>query len=345
MVDSLYYTGSKFDIGNDNYFLYMCEGQRGRGKTTFWLQRFVNRYFETGSRFIYLRRSEVEMELALEKGLFNCCKGVPEYREFWYKYPKTETRNGNIYLIDTNNDKHLVGYYITLNNVKGISIEDADTLLFDEYVAISRSKYKGGDSGLHEPELFLRLADTLFRYRKFWCVLLGNRDTPSNPYNECWKVPFNINLYKNKARGVWYEYDFSEATAERKAKTVLGIISSGTSYSDYSMGLKSLDEVDESLIDIKPTHATQVYNVKIFGKLMTMWSDKLNGVLYATTDCKYNASCGTICVSNSDMTINTDFIKYDGVFVEVMKNFYGQGKMRFNNQETASLFLTMLSLN
>lgn len=341
---SLYYKEPKFKIGNDKYYMYMCEGIRGRGKTAVWLSLMCIHAIETGLKFIYLRRSEKELELALKTGLFNCCFNVPEYKDFWAKYPKSVCKEGKIYLITPDDVEIQVGYYFNLNNVKGVSIEDADCMLYDEYVAQRRSQYKGGEQGLNEPTLFLRLLETIFRLKKFWVVLLGNQDTPSNPYNECWKIPFGAPFLKDKSRGLWYEFDYSDEAVDNKSKTTIGIISAGTSYANYSMGKKSLDEVDESLIDEKPTHATQCYNVKMFGKLITIWRDAKNAVLYLTTDCKYNASVATICVTNSDMTINTDFIRYNGVFIDVMKSFYGAGKMRFNNQATASMFATMLNL-
>lgn len=344
MEENLYYSNPKFQIGNDKYFLYMCEGQRGRGKSTWWLQKAVEHSLESGFKFIYLRRSEKELELALEKGIFNCCRSAEPYANFWLKYPKEETRGGNIFLIDKEGNKTHVGYTLTLNNVKGISIEDSDFLIFDEYVAVKRSKYKGGESGLHEPEMFLRLLETVFRRRKFWAVLLGNKDTPSNPYNECWKIPFGCQLHKDKSCGIWYEYDYSEATARHKESTVIGLISKNTSYSDYSQGVASLDDVDPALIADKTPHSHQIYNVKAFGELLTVWKDNANDVMYYTAKCKMNNACPTICVTNSDMTVNTDFIKYHGVFLTLMRIFYGSGKIKFDSQKTASLFATMMSL-
>lgn len=339
---SLYYDSSKFKIGNEKYFLYMCEGQRGRGKTTYWIQELTEHSIDSGQKFIYLRRTDVELQVAIEKGLFNSVRSVHE--EFWSKYPKDYVKGGNIYLVDADGNNIHIGYALSLNNIKGISIEDADTLLFDEYVAYKRSQYKGGENGLHEPELFLRLLETVFRRRKFWCVLLGNKDTPSNPYNECWKIPFNSKIYKDKSRGVWYEYDYSKATEEDKACTPLGIISSKTSYNDYSQGLKSLDEVNPDLIREKPSHCRQIYNVRMFGETITIWQDMKKGVLYLSSNCKINTSVTIISVTNSDMTINTDFIRYNLGFIEVMKSYYGSGRMRFDTQKTASLFATMLSL-
>lgn len=349
MNNSLYYEEPKFNIGNPNYFLYMCEGQRGRGKTSRWLCKMVKHYLDTvcqgnPQKFIFLRRTDRQMELVLETGLFNGAKKVPEYKWIWEDYPKQEFNKGNIYLISKDGKKLHCGYYLTLNNVKGISIEDADCVLFDEYVEIKRSAYKGGDYGMHEPELLFRLLETIFRRRNFWCVLLGNKDTPSNPYNETFKIPLGAQLHKDKSQGLWYEYDFSEVTAEDKRKTALGVITKGTSYDDYSMGLKSLNEVDECLIADKPSHAVQIYNIKMLGKIISVWRDLTNSILYLSTKYKLNGSCPTICVTSSDMSVNTDFIKYNNQFMEVMRLYYGGGQMRFNDQETASLFATMLSL-
>lgn len=349
MNNSLYYEEPQFNIENDKYFLYICEGQRGRGKTSRWLCKLVKHFLDTVCRgnpkkFVYLRRTDKEMELALEAGIFNGCINVPEYKWIWEDYPKQEFKNGQIFLIHKSGKKIHCGYYLTLNNVKGISIEDADCLLFDEYVAKTRSKYKGGEYGIHEPSMFFSLLETIFRRKNFWCIMLGNKDTPSNPYNEVLKIPLNTKLHKDKSQGLWYEYDYSEATAEMKAKTTLGIITKNTSYNDYSMGLKSLEEVDESLIAEKPSHAVQIYNVRMLGKIITIWRDLKNNVLYLSSSYKMNNACPTVCVTNSDMTVNTDFIKYENMFLSVMKSYYGGGQMRFNNQETASLFAVMLAL-
>lgn len=345
MTPNLYYENPKYKLYNGNYFIYFCEGQRGRGKTTWWLQRMVESAFETGKRFVYLRRSEVELDLALEKGLYNGCMTVPYNKPFWDKIKSHEERNGELRLTTYAGETVVVGYYMTLNNVKGVSVEDCDKLLFDEYIAETRSKYKGGDSGINEPQLFLRLCETLFRRRDFYCVLLGNSDTPSNPYNEYWRIPFGSKFHKDKSNGLWYEYDYSEDTAKEKEKTSLGIISKGTSYSDYSQGLRALNEIDDSLIAEKPPHAEQLYNIRILGNIMTAWIDRKTNILFITTKCKVNTSLPIISVTNNDMSVNTDFIRYALSFCELMRAFYGKGSVRFNDQKTASLFATMLSLN
>lgn len=340
---NLFYDKSDFKIGNNKYFMYLCEGQRGRGKTTFWLNECVKHYEETGKRFVYLRRSEVELKLALKMGLFNGVKSA--HKEFAEKYPIEEEKAGNIILKDKDCNEHKVGYYMDLNNVKGISIEDCDVVLFDEFVAQKRSAYKGGESGLHEPDLLFRLLETIFRRRKFHVVMLGNKDTPSNPYVEYFRIPFGSTLYKDKSRGIFYEYDYSEDTAKDKEQTTLGVITKGTSYNDYSMGLKSLNEIDESLIEEKPSHAELIYNIKIFGQVLTIWAENNSAILYVSDKYKINNTVRTISVSNSDMSINTDFIKYSGQFIALMGLSYGGGSVRFNSQKTASLFLAMLSLN
>lgn len=343
-TNELYYFNPKFEIGHKDYVLYICEGIRGRGKTTWWLQVFTEDAVATGKTFCYLRRSEKELELALEKGLYNSCQSVDEFKEFWSKYKEYKVIGGDIFLYDFEGNAILVGHCFTLNNIKGISIEDSDKLLFDEYVVSPRSKYKGGENGANEPDLFLKLVETLFRRRDFWCVLLGNSDIPTNPYNEYFHIPFGSNLYKDKSRGIWYEYDYSQATIDHKATTSLGRISKGTTYDGYSRGFKSLADVPDELIAEKPSHAKQFYNVRMFGSTITVWIDEVNDVCYLSGNCKINNQYRIISVTNSDMSINTDFLKYNLNFIAYMKAYYGVGRMRFDTQKTGSLFLTMLSI-
>ena len=187
-MSNLYYENPKYKLHNRQYPLYLCTGQRGRGKTTWWLQEMIEDSVKTGKKFIYLRRKDVELQLALEKGLYNGLQVPEKNKAFWAKVKSHRERNGELFLTFYDGQEISIGYYATLNNVKGISVEDCDKILFDEYVAVKRSDYKGGEAGIHEPELFLRLLDTIFRLKDFTCVLLGNDDTPSNPYNEYWHI-------------------------------------------------------------------------------------------------------------------------------------------------------------
>ena len=191
-LDELHYQGTnEFKLGNDKVESYMCNGQRGRGKNTVHLANSVDWYLtnllereEDNHKFHFLRRSTEQLELVLSKGIFTPSLAVEKYRKLFRGYEIEKVYDGNIYLTNPKLDDTVhVGYVNTLNNVKGVGVEDSDNLIFDEYVEPERRLYKGGSGGLREPDLIGRLDYTIFRGRTRWLCILGNEDSPTNPYN------------------------------------------------------------------------------------------------------------------------------------------------------------------
>lgn len=327
-----------YRIGDKTYKMYMAEGDRGFGRTSYWLTAAHDHFIETGKKFLYLRRSEVEMQLALNLGIFNGC--INAYPDYWKKFKGPEKNKRSI--LRYGEDE--IGYYATLNNVKGLSVEDCDLCIFDEYIAPKRSAYKGGNFGSNEPLILFKLLETIFRKRDFTVIFLGNHDSPSNPYSEVFHIPFNSEIYKDKSRGLFYEYTSSPEARENKRNTTIGLITNGTAYGNYSMGNDSLEEISKDLICERPVHTIQDSNIKILGNVVTVWFDESTNVLYLTDSCKLNKDLAIISVTNADMSINTEFIKNNNRYLEFLRVYYGSGKMRFNSQKTASLFLTMCNL-
>lgn len=348
-----YYKGNKeFKVGKSFYQTYICCGQRGRGKTTVHLTDSVDWYMfnyftkhEPLHRFHLLRRTDEQLKQIISKGIFNACLSVPEYREKFNGYICEEIRNGEILLINPETqDKLPVGYLESLNNVKGKAVEDSDNLIFDEYVEPDRSLYKGGDGGLHEPELLGRLDDTLFRGRERWICILGNEDAPTNPYNEYFKIPYGIENYHDKPRKLLYHFDYSEEYEKYKETTAVGTLWKGTTYGDYSIGKKALGEVNNAIIKDKPAHATHVYNIDCGGTKLTLWHDKQNDLYYLHDNCKFDETKPVYTVFSTDMTVNSLFVSYQTNFLLRMKLLYSCAMIRFNSQKSANMFALVVSL-
>lgn len=352
-MTDLFYKGTSFTLGNSVYCTYMCQGQRGRGKTTYWLATAASYPIaqhingeEENRKFIFIRRSEEQLKLVCKQGLFNGVLSVEKYRAMLQGYTVPKLYKDCIYLYHEENDQEFVhvGYYYDLNNTKGISIEDTWVTIFDEYVEPDRSKYKGGASGEDEPELLARLDETLNRNRTNYMVLLGNFDAPTNPYNEYFKVPFGAQKYTNKENGLFYEVDYSEAMKEFKENTSTGKRWRGTRYSEYSNGNVSLGKVDDMLICEKPPHAKHLYNCIICGTHVTIWVDESTNVCYVHDDYKFDKQKPILSVMTSDMQVNSYFVSYCSDFLTLFKGRYAYGKVRFNNQKSAYLFQLMIKL-
>ena len=348
----LYYKGSKkFYLGHPKIHTHIVAGQRGRGKTTFKLQEAISRALDDqisntpqGKKFIFLRRSDEQLELALKKGLLTAILTIPEYavKLHGFKYERVWK---DAFLISNGEVELPIGYVSDLNNVKGLAVEDADNLIFDEFIEAERSKYKGGNGGLGEPELLARLDETVFRRRENWITLLGNFDSPTNPYNEYFKIPYGVQRWSNKARGILYEVDYSEDTKLDKEQTTTGIRWAGTAYSAYSTGNVALGSIDDALLINKPPHAKLMYNVKIGKDIITIWQDENTFMTYVHDDYKMDPYKPVYVVMSQDMVVNGLFVNYNSDFLRLMRLRYGRGCVRFNSQKTATLFNLMISLN
>lgn len=350
--NNLYYTGSKWTIGNPDYYMYMCEGARSRGKTTCWLHKCTSRSLnallegDENKKFIFLRRSSVQMQLVIEKGLYNSVRSHDTpYGEFYDEFPTDTQRKSKIYLNHKSGKSFHVGYYVDLNNIKGISIEDADVLIFDEYVELKRNDYKGGDGGLHEPELFARLLETLFRGRKFWVVMLANSDTYSNPYNEYFNIPYATEKYRDKNRGIWYEKDIAPPVLrDKRAGSVLGRLFAGTRYNSYALGDTTAVGINDEFISDKTNHSKMLCNIRILGKNLTLWYDENTGVEYVSDKYKFDYNYPVLSVTRDDMSVNTEFVAYNAMFLLQQKTQFGQGRVRFSSGKVGELFYIMIGL-
>ena len=351
--NDLYYEGStKFHIGHPKIHTYECLGQRGRGKTTYWLQsaadRSIKNILDDGCinphKFIFLRRSEEQLKKVVQEGLFNAVKTVPKYASVLRGFTHERIYQNKIILANDDDASIEIGYLFDLNNVKGISIEDADTMIFDEIVEPERMKYKGGNGGIDEPELLARLDETVFRRRDNWIILLGNFDSPTNPYNEYFGIPYGAEKWSDRKRGFLYEVDVSAATTEMKERTSTGQRWAGTRYSQYSNGTLALGSVDDGLIMDKPPHAIHEYNANIAGTCVTIWKDPSTMVYYIHDNYKWDRTKPIYTVMSKDMQVNSLFVTYNSEILRLFRIRYGKGMVRFNNQKTATLFNLMISL-
>lgn len=344
MANLFYENAEGYDINNkeltNKYPLHMVNGIRGRGKSTNWLATGFANSITNGRKFLYIRRTDVEIELALKLGIFN----VFAFNKELYSMIEDYRYRNNVVQIKNSGAWIDICYYITLNNTNGLSIEDCDFFIFDEYVAKKRSQYKGGEYGIHEPEIFFNLLETIFRRRKFCGVMLGNNYTVSNPYNEVFHIPFGCKEKKDKSRGVWYTFDYSDDTVNQKRDSILGRLSRGTQYDKFSNENVAMNEIDDKFIQDKPAHAKQLFNIFYLKNVLTVWEDSNSHILYFTDKYRLNADLPILSVTTADMSINTTFLESCG---QLLANWYMQyswGYVRFSSQDVGSQFMTIVKL-
>lgn len=350
MKNDLYFNDHEWHIGDKHIHMRVVCGARTRGKTSRYVFEMVKWWDKDKlhNKFVYLRRKKVQLEEVISKGVFNGARGMddPEAIKMFARYPYDNTRDGRIYLGMGKEDNENCGYIFDLNNIKGVSVEDANVLYFDEYIELNRADYKGGDGGMHEPELFARLLETIFRRREFWVILNANADTYTNPYHEYFHIPFLSEKWTDNERGIMFTRDIAPPVArEHRAQTTIGRLFKGTNYDIYANGDRPASGISEDFFAERPPHAKLVCNVRIFNKILTFWLDEEHEVEYISDKYKENKQYQTISVTKDDMTVDSTFVAYCTNFLLWQKTMFALGKTRFSNGKVAELFYVIINID
>lgn len=346
-----YYDGSFFPLDKDHRML-LDERERSFGRSSFWLNKSTKRAYKSkGNKFLFLRRKEREIDEILRVGFGKNLLLTDYYNKFYReKGLHFDVKRGIIYLTNTainpkNKIFEHVGYIKDLNSTKGLDLMDCDIILFDEYIAEKRSDYKGGDAGIHEPEIFLHLVHTVFRkLPNRWSILLGNPPIGcvTDPYKEWFKIPYGAKKWADKARGIYYR-------AERGAGdrgSVADILSSAneTFYKTAVLNERKT-AVPDYCIEEKPARARYLCAIVFQTAFLTIWHDIVNGLMYVSDRLKIDRQRPIYTAFNEDMTIDASFMVCSkNMQLKAIKNTYYQNMIRYSDQNVAEKFQMVLSL-
>ncbi len=169
---------------NLNWEYAMLLGERSNGKSYACKEYVLKRYKETGERFIYLRRFQLETKPSYVEGYF---KDAP-VRQIFDDYDSIVAYRGGIYLAryDEKTGKtvrgDLVGYTAHLANevhFKSQNYNDVTTVLFEEFITSEGYLYR-------ECEKLSSFVSTVARRRRIKVFLIGNTISRLCPYFSEW---------------------------------------------------------------------------------------------------------------------------------------------------------------
>lgn len=184
-----YYNIHKLLDDYPNAHYYMIIGERSNGKTYSALEYALERYFQYGEEFAYVRRWGEDIRRKnlsqlfashVENGLINkLSKGKWDniiYMGSKFRLTKTIDEDGKV---KTETDDGAIGYAFDLNSMehyKSISFPRITTVIFDEF--LSRNGYLP-----NEFILFTNTLSTIIRQRNnVKIIMLGNTVNKSCPY-------------------------------------------------------------------------------------------------------------------------------------------------------------------
>ena len=324
-----------------NALINMIVTERGFGKS-YGMAKFVTKdYLKHNNEFAYIRRYKSDLKQAVPSFF----KEIIKNNEF----PDVKlSGSGNSFFC---NDQKF-GYAMTLStaqDLKSSNFPKVKTIIFDEFIIEEgQKKYY-----LHnECFVFLNLLETIMRMRNDVRVfMLGNA---GNLYSVPYFLYFNIDipynneykLYKDNTILFYYATKNSQYR-EAKKKTRFGKLVSGTSFEDYAINNKP---INDNKFFLEKKHASSkfsfafVYNNETFG----VWIDYNEGKIYVSNDYDKNTPYKFACTL-SDHTPNTMMIntakKYNcwKTFIENYKLgnvYFENNKIKNICQELFKILLT-----
>lgn len=334
-----FYDGSFYDLENPAHRILISDAPRSTGRTSYWLNRLIKRAEkDENKRFIYLRRGDKELAEVVRKGFAKNLKLNDYYGTYYRKNGYSIITDGDKIYLQSTVKKILVGYLASLVSIKGIDALDVDTILFDEYIASLRRSYKGGNNGIFEPSMLQSFMFTVFRVRaNANLILLGNQDTadsPTNPYTEFYKIPFNSDKYKRADIGLYYRRE--RGNGDNKSYMAVVAKANDVAYNRDVNGDLSTT-VDKLFITDKTPYSEYIAAIKYQSAFITLWIDVRTGVLYCHDNYKVDKNKPFYTAFRDNMSVDaTLLIAAQYPQLKAIKQKYYTNQIRFNNISTAS---------
>lgn len=203
-------------------------GDRGGGKSFGTLEFCINRFKKTGEQFIYLRRTERELDDA-KPSLFDALKKEGKFPE-----DELKAKGDALYV---NNET--MGYSIALSTSmkrKSIPYPNVKWIIFEEFMVDGiTSRYLG--HGEQECELFENLYETVDRLRdETRVIFISNAFSKVNIYFTHYGVnlPENMKTYNRFNKHIMVCLWQDEGYREKKKQTTFYKLTEGTDFNKHA---------------------------------------------------------------------------------------------------------------
>lgn len=294
----------------------------------------INKFLKKNEQFAYIRRYKSEIKKAVPQ-FFESLKSNDEFPSH-----NLYSKGNNFYC-----DNEICGYAMTLStaqDLKSSNFSRVTTIIFDEFIIEEgQKKYYLQNEVL----IFLNLIETIARLRDIKIFMLANpANIYTNPYFLYFKLslPFNNDIKLFKDGLILLQYMKNEEYRTVKKNTKFGKLVAGTSYEDYAINNKCLNDTN---IFIEKKQGTAkfsfafIYNGETFG----VWFDYTLGKIYVSND--YINSPYIFACTLKDHSPNTLLLstakKYNcwRTFIDN----YKLGNVRFENSKIKFIALELIN--
>lgn len=249
----------------------MVLSERGDGKTFSTLEFCVNRWLKAGKRFIYMRRTDVELKLCKDK-LMDAITVENHYPNNVFKVEGT-----NIYC-----DDEIMGYCVPLSKAyqyKSTAFPDVETIMYDEFLI----ENKQGRYLPFEPQTLLSFMETVFRMRKVRIIMLANFFTVANVYFDYWQLyPKRDSVFtKHPTKPVLIHFYRSNAYRKKKLDSDMAKLVHGTNYGDFMLENKAIGD-NYAFIEKPSGFIDYMMTFRFNGIEIGMWYSHSKGLFFMT---------------------------------------------------------------
>lgn len=291
-------------VRQDDFFLNFCTSKRGAGKSFGSIKDCVQRFLDYGEHFVYLRRSQTELDLALPS-IFQ-----PLSVEGYFSDKLLTVKNECFYC-----DGQIMGRGIAISTaykLKSVSFPKVKTILFDEFISESNSYLKD------EVTKFLSVIETIGRMRDINIFCLANKSTIYNPYYVYFDVkPASSTTPKTRFRSksiMIYQF-ISEEYKNKKLNTKFGKLISGTTYGDFMLNDEAIQDNYDFVDKLNGVKKNVYINLYLGGENIVVYD--------CTVDNKHSLFFKISPVIDNKLEINFDKMLIKDKTIEgVRKNSY-----------------------
>lgn len=259
---------------------------RGVGKTYAFKNFAIGEAITKGKLFLYLRRSDVELQDSMDAFLNDVGKEYPGYEfriyknKLQYNIPDLEKEGEYVGQWET------AGYFAYLSNArrkKSVSYDGVCYMCFDEFLVAPNDKYASYLPD--EVMVFLDFYETVARMRDVQVFFLSNAMSTINPYF----LHFGLLLPRTKTgikrigEDIVIEYHDNEGYRKAKQETRFGRMISGTRFEEYAVNNKFITE-NTDFISKKTGRAFYRYTIIIGEEQFGVYRDSCENKIWISSD-------------------------------------------------------------
>lgn len=264
---------------------------RGVGKTYSFKKFGIDRAINHKEKFMYLRRTDVELKDAMDSFTRDVAREFPGYDfriyrdKLQYNMPDLENEGQYLGAWET------AGYFAYLSNArrkKSVSYEDVKYMAFDEFLVPVGDKYARYLPD--EVTVFFDFYETVARMRDVQVFFLSNAMSTINPYF----LFFKLRLPRTKSgicrisEEVVIEYHDSADYRKAKEETRFGKMVKGTRFESYAVANEFVDENYE-FVKKKPGNAYYRFSLSVGESNFGVYKIPRSEEFYISND--YNPQC------------------------------------------------------